>query len=34
MNVSLAAVEKSRYRLRKKFNLEHELMLSDFIQKL
>jgi ligand-binding sensor domain-containing protein/DNA-binding CsgD family transcriptional regulator len=34
MNVSVAAVEKSRYRLRKKFNLEHELMLSDFIQKL
>jgi ligand-binding sensor domain-containing protein/DNA-binding CsgD family transcriptional regulator len=34
MNVSVAAVEKSRYRLRKKFNLEHELMLADFIQKL
>jgi ligand-binding sensor domain-containing protein/DNA-binding CsgD family transcriptional regulator len=34
MNVSVAGVEKSRYRLRKKFNLEHELMLADFIQKL
>jgi ligand-binding sensor domain-containing protein/DNA-binding CsgD family transcriptional regulator len=34
MNVSVAGVEKSRYRLRKKFNLEHELMLTDFIQKI
>jgi ligand-binding sensor domain-containing protein len=34
MNVSVAGIEKSRYRLRKKFNLEHELMLSDFIQKI
>ncbi|HYC85012.1 MAG TPA: triple tyrosine motif-containing protein, partial [Chryseosolibacter sp.] len=32
MNVSVAGVEKSRYRLRKKFSLEHELMLTDFIQ--
>jgi ligand-binding sensor domain-containing protein/DNA-binding CsgD family transcriptional regulator len=34
MNISVAGIEKSRYRLRKKFNLEHDLMLADFIQKI
>jgi ligand-binding sensor domain-containing protein/DNA-binding CsgD family transcriptional regulator len=34
MNISVAGIEKSRYRLRKKFNLEHDLMLTDFIKKL
>jgi ligand-binding sensor domain-containing protein/DNA-binding CsgD family transcriptional regulator len=32
MNISVAGIEKSRYRLRKKFNIEHDLMLADFIQ--
>jgi ligand-binding sensor domain-containing protein/DNA-binding CsgD family transcriptional regulator len=34
MNISVAGIEKSRYRLRKKFNLEHDLMLTDFIKKI
>jgi DNA-binding CsgD family transcriptional regulator len=34
MNISVAGIEKSRYRLRQKFNLEHDLMLTDFIQKI
>jgi ligand-binding sensor domain-containing protein/DNA-binding CsgD family transcriptional regulator len=34
MNISVAGIEKSRYRLRKKFNLEHDLMLTDFIQNI
>jgi ligand-binding sensor domain-containing protein/DNA-binding CsgD family transcriptional regulator len=34
MNISVAGIEKSRYRLRRKFTLEHDEMLSDFIQKI
>jgi ligand-binding sensor domain-containing protein len=34
MNISVAGIEKSRYRLRRKFNLEHDRMLSDFIQNI
>jgi ligand-binding sensor domain-containing protein/DNA-binding CsgD family transcriptional regulator len=32
MNISVAGIEKSRYRLRRKFNLDHDRMLTDFIQ--
>jgi ligand-binding sensor domain-containing protein/uncharacterized coiled-coil protein SlyX len=34
MNISVAGIEKSRYRLRRKFNLEHDRMLSDYIQNI
>lgn len=33
MNIAITSVEQSRYRLRKKFNLEKEMKLSNYIQK-
>jgi hypothetical protein len=31
MNISTRGVEISRYRLRKKLNLDHDINLTDFI---
>jgi hypothetical protein len=33
MNTSLASVEKNRYRLREKLQLEEGIRLTDFIEK-
>ncbi len=34
MGVSSESIKKSRYRLRKKFNLEHEENLFDFLMEI
>jgi hypothetical protein len=34
MNVANTSVEQSRYRLRKKFNLDKEVNLVNYIQKI
>ena len=34
LNVSPAAVEKAKYRLKKKVDLNREVSLDEFIQKL